>query len=178
MLANFSKIHEHESRRREEIDKRKTCADESSKSLPTLSVGTKVIVQNPITKRWDSTAVITKRRSERSYTIRNESGKFYLRNRKFLRPKIHSTDQTSNDLDVPRPSILKREDSIQLPRRSTRHRRISFRWWRQGFWTWFGIQLWSFNVTPFHPTWGEMIRYGLDLVRSAVCPSTVKSQFV
>ena len=131
---NDSEISEHESRRREEMEKRKINVDQSSKSLPALSVGTQVIVQNPITKRWDSTAVITKKRNDRSYTIRNESGKFYLRNRKFLRPKnqvpIHSVEpalEDSSRTNLPQRPILKQKHHMDQPlRRSTRVRRIRF----------------------------------------------------
>ena len=99
----------HEVRRKEEMDKRKNSVDQSSKSLSPLPVGTEVYVQNPISKRWDSSAVITHQRNDRSYTIKNDLGKYYLRNRKFLRPKTACSvpaPSLSNSIQ-PGPSILK-----------------------------------------------------------------------
>ena len=53
-----------------------------------LVVGQHVRLQNPVTKRWDRTGVITRiLRPIRQYTIRLDgSGRLVLRNRRFLRP--------------------------------------------------------------------------------------------
>ena len=125
-----SEIFNHESRRREEMRKQKSNDDQSSKRLPQLAVGDHVIVQNPISKRWDINAVIIEKRNNRSYIIRNENGKCYLRNRKFLRPiPMESTSCGQTDVFPPCQPILKKqkERSEQPLRRSTRQRKIQFR---------------------------------------------------
>ena len=127
-----SQLATHESCRKEKMDKQKSYADLSSKTLPPLDVGTHVIVQDPISKRWNSSAVITHRRNARSYTIRSPNGKFYLRNRKFLRPK---TETSTYSPTPPKPSlsspILKSEHCNSNPdplRRSQRQRKVTFRY--------------------------------------------------
>ena len=59
-----------------------------SRTLPKLSVGQLVRVQDPVTKRWDRTGVVTRLlRPIRQYTVRLDgSGRLVIRNRKFLRP--------------------------------------------------------------------------------------------
>ena len=55
--------------------------------LPPLSVGSKVLVQHPITKRWSHRAVISKiLDSGRSYDIQFLDGRYTRRNQSFLRP--------------------------------------------------------------------------------------------
>ena len=133
-----STIQLHESRRKEEMEKKKLIADKSSKPLSLLEVGDTVLIQDPISKRWDSSALVVHRRNERSYKVRTSNGKYYLRNRKFLRPKFEpSSDGTSLIKPVPAPMILKPANDIFLSgannnslsgpvRRSPRNHRVSF----------------------------------------------------
>lgn len=60
----------------------------SLRTLPKLSVGQAVRVQDAVTKRWDRTGVVTRLlRPIRQYTVRLDgSGRLVIRNRKFLRP--------------------------------------------------------------------------------------------
>ena len=102
------------------MTKRKGRVDQSSKVLSTLSVGTKVLVQDMKSKRWDINAVVTQvRKNNRSYTIKTENGKFYLRNRKFLRP----VDQQPRETVEAGPQLILKSpssESVKSPRRSTR----------------------------------------------------------
>ena len=82
---------EHLERREREMARRGETLQESSKYrriLPELSVGDAVRIQNPVTKRWDRTGVVTRLlRSIRQYTVRLDgSGRLVMRNRRFLRP--------------------------------------------------------------------------------------------
>ena len=118
--------------REEEMRKQKDNADKSSKQLSTLDIGTPVLVQDPITKRWDKSAIITRRRNARSYTIRTPNGKFYLRNRKFLRPKKEDLPSGSPlpSSTIPSSPILKKDPktSTTVPlRRSQRRRQPTIR---------------------------------------------------
>ena len=112
------------------MEKKKLIADKSSKPLSLLEVGDTVLIQDPISKRWDSSALVVHRRNERSYKVRTSNGKYYLRNRKFLRPKFEpSSDGTSLIEPVPAPTILKpaNHNSLSGPiRRSPRNHRVSF----------------------------------------------------
>ena len=66
--------------------KSKAYYDERTKPLAALDVGTVVRVQHPVSHRWDEIAeVIEKKHSGRSYVVRTESGRVFLRNRRFLR---------------------------------------------------------------------------------------------
>ena len=67
----------------------------STKTLPRLTPGTKVMVQpiQPFKKEWRS-AIVTKQLTGRRYQIENEEGKLLERNRRFLKP-IHIEKQPS-----------------------------------------------------------------------------------
>ena len=67
------------------MEKEKKRVDQHSKKLTTLYKGDKIVIQNPITKRWDTKGVvIEKRKNGRSYLIK-ANGRYYTRNRIFLR---------------------------------------------------------------------------------------------
>ena len=56
-------------------------------ALPELTIGQKVLIQNPLSNVWDNKGKITSiRPNKRSYDVVFDTGKTYLRNRKFLRP--------------------------------------------------------------------------------------------
>ena len=57
------------------------------RSLQTLEIGQKVLIQTPPSKSWDKKGHITAiRPTDRSYHVEFDSGKTSVRNRKFLRP--------------------------------------------------------------------------------------------
>ena len=86
-----------------------------SNELAVLSIGQHVLIQNPITLRWDDRGVIKDIRSDkRSYEIILSNGKPFIRNRKFLRPM-----ENSPDLATPANSIPVTDDKAH-PRRSPR----------------------------------------------------------
>ena len=61
--------------------------------LPLLRPGTRVFVQNPMTKKWTSEgSVISFGHNEREYLIEMENGKIMRRNRHFLREKLVATE--------------------------------------------------------------------------------------
>ena len=58
--------------------------DRSAKKLRPLDIGTKVWVQHPETKKWDSTTTILSRIRKRTYQIQMEDGKITHRNRRWI----------------------------------------------------------------------------------------------
>ena len=83
-----------QSTRRKTASGAKQCADKSATPLDKLQVGTKVLIQNPSTKRWTTQGTIGNIRPDgRSYSIQ-VNGHTYIRNRRLLRP-LDSTDHTS-----------------------------------------------------------------------------------
>ncbi|TRY78894.1 hypothetical protein TCAL_06735, partial [Tigriopus californicus] len=62
--------------------------DRSTKIQDPLPAGTSVLVQNPISKRWDGTAVVVGIPDRRRYHLRFPSGRILWRNRKFIRKMI------------------------------------------------------------------------------------------
>ena len=72
--------------------------DKRTKILPNLEIGDEVFIQSPFTNKWDvQGTVITVRNDGRSYEVRTRDNKVYLRNRRFLRPKIDFTDDINSD---------------------------------------------------------------------------------
>ena len=79
---------------RKKLDqKQKYLYDRSAKKLRPLDIGTKVWVQHPETKKWDSTATILSRIRKRTYQIQMEDGKITHRNRRWIR-KCNLSDWT------------------------------------------------------------------------------------
>ena len=80
-LSN-EEIEKFETLRREEVEAR---SKKDRRKLPPLQVGQLVIVQDPVSGRWDSRGTVKSvRRKRRSYLI-DIDGQEYLRNRRFLR---------------------------------------------------------------------------------------------
>ena len=78
---------EAELRRQLTRDRAKDHHDRTARSLPHLSVGSKVIVQNARTSLWDKYAiVVSSHQGGRSYLVRLPNGRLYYRNRLYLRP--------------------------------------------------------------------------------------------
>ena len=80
-------LRNHEILRGEAEEQTKKRFDLRSCSRSELTVGTQVVVQHHLTKRWDLAGVIIEVKSNRrSYLVQAENGARYVRNRKFLRP--------------------------------------------------------------------------------------------
>lgn len=106
-----------ESRRAEKAENKKIYYDSSSKSLPTLKIGTHVRIQDPKFKTWGKIGIIKSiRKNKRSYVIES-NGKEYLRNRRFL--KLLHDSKESKDCNAVE-NEMKAND--QNPRRSKRVR--------------------------------------------------------
>ena len=100
--------------------------DKGTLSLPPLLAGTTVLVQHPLTKRWDKKAKIIKvTDSGRSYEIEFSNGRLTRRNRCFFK-MISYTDSTKMGLkpvsNVVEPvknsvpgSILKKQNKADTP---------------------------------------------------------------
>ena len=102
--------------------------DVGSHTLSPIAVGTKVLVQHPLSKRWSHKAIILNiLDSGRSYNIKFADGRETRRNRRFLRP-ISYADAAKNaplpvKADIPassQKSILKSSSNPAFPRRSLR----------------------------------------------------------
>ena len=111
----------------------KECAEASQKfDLPQLNIGQEVLIQDHDTRRWDTTGIVVGKRHKknrvRSYVIKS-NGRWYLRNRKRLRPRRSSTteDQTvqSETPDQIRTSCERPRSEpqrVEEPKRSGRQR--------------------------------------------------------
>ena len=77
-----------EMKRQERQDANKDYHDQRTKPIPPLAVGTPVWILNHDSKLWDIEGVIIRLyRNNRSYLIELDNGRYYFRNRKFVRPR-------------------------------------------------------------------------------------------
>ena len=80
--------------------------DRHSNKLPALQIGNKVLVQHPVSKRWDKHAeIVSIHDNLRSYEIKFENGKLSRRNRRFLRlesQSVQSGQPVQQNLDRPK----------------------------------------------------------------------------
>ena len=65
--------------------------DRNSKLLPGVRLGSVVELQDPFTKLWSKLGTVVAVGSRRNYYVKTESGRVYLRNRRFLRLHRPST---------------------------------------------------------------------------------------
>ena len=85
------------------VAKYKHAYDKHAHPLSHLAIGSYVLVQNPISKLWDSTAtVVGTRRHHRSYVLSYPDDSTNVRNRKFLKPVSGEFFHNANH-DVQRP---------------------------------------------------------------------------
>ena len=110
--------------------------DRTAHSLSPLQVGQRVRIQDHVSKLWDRTGTIVEAdQDKRTYHILLQSGRLFIRNRRFLRPiksAQKSTDsQSEQPSDIIRgilqsPSLsqkaMKKSVRFDIPRRSTRIR--------------------------------------------------------
>ena len=95
-----------------------TMETQSGTPLKTLNSGQRVLVQNPISKSWDKKGIVLDVRPDgRSYEVNIDSGKFFVRNRAFLRPisdsPLHQDSQLSNSPpDSDEPATLRRSSRL------------------------------------------------------------------
>ena len=79
-----------------------------ARTLPLIPVGTRVRVQHPLTKLWDTTGTIISSNKKRDYRIMMPSGRIYWRNRKYIRPTTSGQYQkhqyASNPEQLPQSS--------------------------------------------------------------------------
>ena len=113
-------------------EQRKTNMQDTEKqprtALPELTIGQKVLIQNPLSNVWDNKGKITSiRPNKRSYDVVFDNGKTYLRNRKFLRPintTLPSATSTPDTLKLKNYWMAKYEEEFPplkpALRRSTR----------------------------------------------------------
>jgi len=98
--------------------------DKHAYSLPKLSIGESVFLQNPFNHKWDSIGkVIEVRHDGRSYKVEGNNGRVYLRNRRFLKPKKEdfedpiSDDQSSEDVENGHSQLSENEQSLRRSER-------------------------------------------------------------
>ena len=105
LLPNINKspidLHNFEKKRHLAKEATKVQFNKNAKDLPTLRKGDKVLIQDPITKAWNSYGKIMDiYESGRSYDIETENMKRIRRNRKFLRlSKQEVTEENSSAED-------------------------------------------------------------------------------
>ena len=59
--------------------------DRTAHTLPTIQQGSQVVLQNPVTKLWDTYGIVESVEPHRKYRVRTKSGKVLVRNCRFLR---------------------------------------------------------------------------------------------
>ena len=109
-------------------EQRKSCIKDSKNrpgiALPELTIGQKVLTQNPLSNAWENKGVISNiRPSKRSYDVEYDTGQTFIRNRKYLRPitdkqiAVPATPATTSS-----PNYEKEFPPLQIPalRRSDR----------------------------------------------------------
>jgi len=74
--------------------------DKTSSPLPPLRIGTRVRIQDPITKLWSATGVVVAIGQRRDYYVKLPSGRVYWRNRRFLRIHYESIPTSTPPLDT------------------------------------------------------------------------------
>ena len=81
---------------------------DSGNPLKQLQVNQRILLQDPISKKWENKGKVTGIRSNgRSYEIILDSGKKFIRNRSFLRPineihqEINTDDEATDDMESP-----------------------------------------------------------------------------
>ena len=83
--------------------------DAHAKPLPPLQLGAHVRVQDPVSKRWDTVAIVMGKGRSRDYLIRSMSGRVLWRNRRFLReipsPTTESADEEQLEVKPPKPQV-------------------------------------------------------------------------
>ena len=97
-------------------EKAKAYYDRMAHDLKPIAVGTKVRVQDAISKKWDKVGVVTDVGNRRNYRILMKSGRVYWRNRRFLRV-FHG------DLEDEKDDESKSPDPAGVQRRSQRARK-------------------------------------------------------
>ena len=107
-------------------DKIKAKFDQVAQTLSTLDLGSKVRVQNPISKKWDIFGEVEQLKHRR-YLIRLDTGRVYWRNRRFLRlDKTEATNSMDDSASSPGKKCVSINDDATVhaipPRRSTRRR--------------------------------------------------------
>ncbi|TRY74476.1 hypothetical protein TCAL_16805 [Tigriopus californicus] len=85
-------------------------ADITAVSLAPLSVGDHIRIQNHLTKLWDDTGWVMKKRG-RLYLVRSSNTRLKWRNRRFIRPFYEEVvqDESQTPVDLPTTEPLKRK---------------------------------------------------------------------
>ena len=93
-------------------------------ALPELTIGQKVLTQNPLSNAWENKGVITNiRPTKRSYDVEYDTGETFIRNRKYLRPITGKQVAVPATLATPTSTNYDEQfPPLQIPalRRSTR----------------------------------------------------------
>ena len=110
--------------------KQQSCTDRSSRQRAPMIPGQVIIAQHMLTKQWDQRATIIESRSNgRSYLVRMNNGRQYLRNRRFLPPSpvqkdparsVDTSEVPCGTDAVPKPTVT----THRYPKRN-RQRRMS-----------------------------------------------------
>ena len=91
-------------------------------TLPELTIGTNVAIQNSTTKRWDIYGVVTAIGPHRRYHIKTSNGRVLVRNRRYIRRRLPVVPPAVQN--APQPHVLHpirhTPNLPTLPRRSTR----------------------------------------------------------
>lgn len=93
--------------------------NDHARSLPRLSVGTQVRVQDPTSLRWDKVGVVMGLGRSRDYQVRLPSGRVWWRNRRFLRPVTMPSAGPATSVEshtLPSDEVPRRSERIQKKR--------------------------------------------------------------
>jgi hypothetical protein len=97
-----------------ERESQKKYFDRGSKEATMPPIGSKVVVQDPKTKKWSQATVKDHDIHPRSLIVKTQNGGEYRRNLKFVKPSKSSDSQTSSD-STPLPFTTFNQSSINPP---------------------------------------------------------------
>ena len=108
--------------RRDKVSSNEAYYNERARPLAPLNVGESVVIQNYLDhNRWNIFGFVKERRegSGDSYVIEAD-GTTYVRNRRFIRPRVTHPGNVTPSLESTVAAIEKEESNVQQPRRSVR----------------------------------------------------------
>ena len=95
---------------------------EAINTLPSFKVGQRVRLQHMISKRWDSLGIIQRvLDGSRTYEILLDNGRIIIRNRRFLKSAIETSDESTHS--SPQPSL---QSSLRRSERIAKKKSVTF----------------------------------------------------
>ena len=106
--------------RREKVDSNEAYYNERVRPLAPLNVGESVVIQDYLNKnRWTIFGYVKEKRGSGDSYVIEANGTTYVRNRRFIRPRVTHPENVNPSFDATMSAIEKERENVQ-PRRSVR----------------------------------------------------------